>query len=93
MAIRVTGVREIERELEGTLAQTLKAVSETVYTEAQSATPVDTGYTRRQWRKSTSKDNFTVQNTVPWINQLERGSSRQAPRGIIGPTLKNSRRK
>ena len=50
-------------------------------------TPEKTGYTRGQWNQKVKKNDFEVSNRVPWINKLEAGASRQAPKGIIGPTL------
>lgn len=67
-----------------TLAQVAKAVQDT----AKSKTPVKTGYTRKQWTRKTTKTDFEVANRVPWIERLEAGASRQAPKGIIGPTLR-----
>jgi len=87
MAVRLTGVNRVERELEDTLEKTLRQVSNVVYREAREATPVRTGYTKSKWNKKATEENFAVTNRVPWIERLEKGASKQAPRGIIGPTL------
>lgn len=66
---------------------TLKQVADVVETTAKRNTPVKTGYTRKQWSKKVDKKDFEVANRVPWIERLEAGASKQAPKGIIGPTL------
>jgi hypothetical protein len=48
---------------------------------------VRSGRAKNAWTEATSKNNFKVENRVPYIDKLEAGASRQAPRGIIGPTL------
>ena len=65
----------------------VKDLGETTLQEARAKTPVKSGNARSKWTKTQSKDNFEVANRVPYIEKLEAGASRQAPRGIIGPTL------
>ena len=55
--------------------------------EAMRHTPIKTGNARRNWTKSVRAKDFDVTNKVPYIERLEAGASRQAPKGIIGPTL------
>lgn len=66
---------------------TMSQVADQVVKTAKSKTPVKTGYTKSKWEKRVSNKDFEVSNKVPWIERLEAGSSKQAPRGIIGPTL------
>jgi hypothetical protein len=59
-------------------------------------TPVATGTAQRGWRKTKRKAEFeegpVIENRVPYIDILEQGHSDQAPRGIIGPAMKRTRR-
>jgi hypothetical protein len=87
MQITVTGVQGIGLELERSLERFVKKISKDVYDTARSKTPVRSGRAKNAWREATSKNNFKVENNVPYIDKLEAGASRQAPRGIIGPTL------
>ena len=87
MAVRLVGADVIRRELKNALSMTIKEVAELVEDTAISKTPIRTGFTRDQWTKRVTKTDFEVANTVPWIDRLEAGASKQAPRGIIGPTL------
>lgn len=75
------------RDLERDLSKFVAEVAAEVEKDARANTPIKSGNARRNWTKSVGSDNFVVQNRVPYIERLERGSSKQAPRGIIGPTL------
>lgn len=83
-----TGSDVIKGKLKKNLQMTLAQVAKAVYDTAKAKTPVKTGYTKGQWTRKTTKKDFEVANRVPWIERLEAGASRQAPRGIIGPTLR-----
>lgn len=87
MAVIFTGRSVIQRSLQKTLQMTMAQVATVVDSAAKRNTPVKTGYTRKQWTKRSTAKNFEVANRVPWIERLEAGASKQAPRGIIGPTL------
>lgn len=76
-------VREIRRDIE----QQIQKLSEEVNATAKATTPIKTGRARKGWNKKTNPQGFTVENRVPYIERLEAGASRQAPKGIIGPTL------
>lgn len=82
-----TGGDVISAKLAKTLQMTIQQVADVVETTAIRNTPIKTGYTRSQWTQKVNKSDFEVANRVPWIERLEAGASRQAPRGIIGPTL------
>lgn len=56
-------------------------------------TPIRSGRARNAWTGQSTATGFEVENSVPYIEQLEAGRSKQAPRGIIGPTTRSVRRK
>jgi UDP-galactopyranose mutase len=90
--ISFTGRDVINAKLKKTLQMTIKQVADEVFATVtnrrlKKITPVVTGYTRNQWQEKVKTNDFEVSNRVPWIERLEAGASRQAPRGIIGPTL------
>lgn len=87
MSVKITGVENIVGSLRQSLTRAINEVADAVHVEAQAKTPIKTGNARRNWNKSVRQDNFLVDNRVPYIERLEAGASRQAPRGIIGPTL------
>ena len=53
-----------------------------------SKTPIDKGQARDGWRRENVKDGFNIVNRVPYIDLLEKGRSKQEPRGILGPTTR-----
>lgn len=85
--IRITGLDAVGRDLSRTLSETVKQLADEVLVDARANTPVRSGNARRNWNKKVTKENFEVINRVPYIERLEAGASKQAPRGIIGPTL------
>lgn len=85
--VTITGLSNLSREIKDSLKVTLKEVAESVYDAAREVTPVRSGRARDSWTKSVSDKDFRVENRVPYIKRLEAGASRQAPKGIIGPTL------
>lgn len=47
--------------------------------DLEDATPVATGKARRSWSVARQGNVFTVANSVPYIQYLNQGSSKQAP--------------
>jgi hypothetical protein len=86
-SITFTGGDVINRKLQKNLEMTIVDVANLTKDTAVKNTPVKTGFTRKQWTKNYTRRDFEVANRVPWIEKLEAGASRQAPKGIIGPTL------
>jgi hypothetical protein len=87
MQITFTGVDSLTKDLGDELKKFVKQIADDVYATAKSKTPVRSGRAKNAWTEATSKNNFKVENRVPYIDRLEAGASRQAPKGIIGPTL------
>jgi hypothetical protein len=87
MKITFTGSSTIAGDLKRELTQFLNDLGNTTLQEARAKTPVKSGNARSKWTKTQTKEDFQVTNRVPYIERLEAGASRQAPKGIIGPTL------
>jgi hypothetical protein len=89
LKIEVRGIQETIKGVEKDYADFLERVADMVLEEAPKFTPVRTGLARRSWEKNTTKDNFEVVNTQPYTRYLEKPylKSKQAPVGIVGPTL------
>jgi hypothetical protein len=87
MKVTFTGSSSIVGNLKKELSQMVRDLGNTTLQEAKGHTPVKSGNARSKWTKTDTKDNFEVANRVPYIERLEAGASRQAPKGIIGPTL------
>jgi HK97 gp10 family phage protein len=87
MKITLTGVDSLTQSLKSSVEKAVKDLSEQVHSKARSNTPVKSGNARSNWQKKLSPNNFSIINQVPYIERLEAGASKQAPKGIIGPTL------
>ena len=89
LKIEVRGVADTMRQVEQDYRGFLERVADTIVTEAPKFTPKRTGRAAAGWEKKMEKDNFSVENNVPYVGYLEKPyvKSKQAPRGIIGPTL------
>jgi len=93
MKIRVLGIDSAIKFMGTTSKDLVDATATLVQQTARSKTPIKSGRARRNWNKSTSRQGFRVENNVPYIGRLEEGYSKQAPQGIIGPTLRELKRK
>lgn len=75
------------RELTNALSKFVAVLAKDVEIQARAHTPIKSGNARRNWTKNVTNKSFDVKNQVPYIEKLEAGASRQAPKGILGPTL------
>jgi hypothetical protein len=91
-----------EKEIQSLLKKELDLLADQVFKEVKKNTPVDTGQARSGWRKKTSDTAFEVTNAVPYVPVLDRGrhmtsrgvrGSKQAPKGIVGPSLDNIKKR
>jgi hypothetical protein len=76
-----------DSDLKRTLREFVKEVADEAFKTAKSNTPIKTGNARRNWTRSVTAKDAVIQNRVPYIERLEAGASRQAPKGILKPTL------
>ena len=75
-------------QMEKRIQTLIRDVGRETLKTAKSITPVRSGRARDNWTKQTTRDGFEVENSVPYIGHLDKGSSRQAPRGISKPTVR-----
>jgi hypothetical protein len=85
------------KELENTILQFRKTLADEFRSQVVPRTPIDQGRARAGWQQRQSGTNISVENSVPYIERLERGYSRQAPRGFvkqaITATIRNTNKK
>lgn len=62
-------------------------VTDDLQSELKLKTPVDTGRARDGWIKNKGRKVNTITNSVPYIEELDKGHSNQAPRGIVEPAI------
>ena len=77
--IKVTGVNKVVAHLK--LSQLL--LTSSIVDSLKLATPVDTGNARDGWHR----EGTTIVNDVPYITELNRGSSKQAPFHFVEKVL------
>jgi hypothetical protein len=89
LKIEVRGLQDTIKGVEKDYADFLERVGDMILEQAPKFTPVRTGRARASWEKRGSKDNIEVVNTQPYAIYLEKPylKSKQAPLGIVGPTL------
>tara|TARA_X000000950_G_scaffold83489_1_gene105064 strand:- start:1418 stop:1726 length:309 start_codon:yes stop_codon:yes gene_type:complete len=85
---RLAGKLNIQ-DLETQINDLIEDVSRRTLKTAKANTPIRSGRARKSWSTdSKGPGQFEVSNSVPYIEQLEQGRSKQAPRGITKPTVK-----
>ena len=89
--IEVRGVAGSIKQVESDYREFLERVADTIVNEAPKFTPKRTGLASRSWESKMTNQgrNFEVSNTQTYTRYLEKPyvKSKQAPQGIIGPTL------
>jgi len=100
--VELIGLSNLKQSLDRELGSTVKRLATALYKEVRDRTPVDTGRARRGWQQTVAQDRFTISNNVPYVPVLDKGrhmtprgmrGSKQAPRGIVGPSLQSIKRK
>jgi hypothetical protein len=81
--IKITGVKSTMQQLKESVSKHEAFIFKTelhkVLRDLQEATPVDTGKARDGWHIHRS----SIENDVPYVQQLNEGSSKQAPAHFI----------
>lgn len=87
--IEVRGVQDSIRRVEQDLHDFQERITDLILQEAPKFTPKKTGRAAKGWEKDVRAKNMEVINRVPYVGYLEKPyvKSKQAPQGIIGPTL------
>ena len=95
LKIEVTGIRDTQQYLANELRDFQERVMDLVLEEAPKFTPKRTGRAAKAWEQDQRQGKKEVVNRTPYIQYLEKPyvKSKQAPEGIIGPTLTSVQRK
>lgn len=81
-----TSFKKMINEVTETAAE---AVTDVVFEDVKRRSPVRSGLFKKSWRKSGSKFKYKLTNPQPYGGALERGRSRQAPKGVMRPAIEN----
>jgi hypothetical protein len=90
LKIEVRGISETMQSIRKDIHAFEERVVDMVLEEAPKFTPKRTGRAAAGWEKAGSPGrDLAAVNSVPYVGYLEKPyvKSKQAPRGIIGPTL------
>lgn len=96
LKVEFIGAQGVKRALDASLKSEIQLLSNEVYKEVRNRTPVDTGRAKKGWTQKTTDNTFVIENRVPYIGVLDKGrhmtnrgmrGSKQAPKGIVGPSL------
>lgn len=104
MTFKVTIVDpgNLQRRLSGLVRSEVQRLGQDLAQEIRKKTPVDTGRAKAGWKDRAVSNGYEIDNQVPYIGVLDKGrhmtnrgmrGSKQAPRGIIGPSLATIKRK
>lgn len=77
----------MESDVKARGVKNLKALSGDVQHALERHTPVRNGLARRSWRSKKVSSGYEIYNSQPYTVYLEKGSSRQRPRGITKPAI------
>lgn len=99
---KISNLDAVMQQVQREIGKVADRIAERIFQEAKIHTPIDKGRARRGWKKKQSRNpstgNFVekeirITNRVPYIGLLERGRSKQRPRGIVRPTIEAFKRK
>jgi len=93
LKIEVLGVSSAMNAVRRDVDRIIDKVADTLLEDAKLFTPIDKGNARRGWKKQKANSKTEIINRVPYIGALERGHSKQAPRGILTPTVQKTIRR
>ena len=93
LKITLTGSANVMRHLGKQKDAFMTRVAQDIKRVAQANTPIDKGRARRGWKMTQTRNTRSVKNRVPYIDLLEQGRSKQAPNGIMRPTVRDITRR
>ena len=79
----------MKRKVKRAVENATKDVSEALFKDIVRRSPVRSGQFKRSWSKSGTGTRYKISNPQTYGGALERGRSRQAPRGVVKPAIKN----
>ena len=90
LSLKMIGPK-LKPQLEAVKQIQARTLANDIFRGVKDKTPVDTGRAKRGWRMLKKRDGFTIYNPVSYTRYLEQGSSKQAPDGMVRPTINNLR--
>ena len=79
----------MKRKVKVIIEAAAEGITDAVLDDVRDRSPVRSGLFKRSWRKSGSGTKYRLTNPQPYAGALERGRSRQAPKGVVRPAIEN----
>jgi hypothetical protein len=90
ISIKLKGIKESLSKLKLDSNKAIKirerAIANNLLVDLEKNTPIDTGYARSEWKLKGTGERIEITNEAPYIEYLNRGSSKQAPAFFIETT-------
>ena len=93
MNIRVTGISKTFSGIEKKISRLGQVIAQDTLKLVKQFTPIKEGRARRGWRLQRGRKTNRIINNVPYIGLLEKGRTKQAPGGMVRPTIAGIRRR
>lgn len=93
ISISIRGIKQAMGGLEREKVRIMDQIAQDTLVVAREKTPIDEGRARAGWRRENTIDGSRIVNRVPYIDLLEKGRSKQAPNGILVPTVREISRR
>lgn len=100
--VELVDAGSLQKRLSARIRSEVQRLGQQVFTEIKQRTPVDTGRAKAGWKSQNTQQGFEITNQVPYIGILDKGrhitrrgmrGSKQAPKGMVGPSLDSIKRK
>lgn len=100
--VELVDAGSIQKRLSARIRSEVQRLGQSLFQEIRQRTPVDTGQAKAGWKTKPTQQGFEISNQVPYIGILDKGrhmtrrgyrGSKQAPNGIVGPSLDSIKRK
>lgn len=100
--VELVDANNLQKRLSARVRSEVQRLGQSLFTEIRQRTPVDTGTAKAGWKSRNTQQGFEISNNVPYIGILDKGrhmtrrgmrGSKQAPNGMVGPSLDSIKRK
>ena len=85
----MTNQSKVSQTIRKDFQKALENLKTDLVVELRKNTPVATGKARAGWQLNDKSNGFEINNPTPYVGYLDKPyvKSKQAPRGIVGPSL------
>ena len=88
LSVSVTNSRKVISDLRRDIDQQVRLIAEDLFKTLERYTPKRSGRARSRWRFTGKDMEYQAINDAPYIQRLDNGYSKQSPRGIQRPAIR-----